>query len=469
MADDLAVAAGERAGRAGRQPAGRPAGVADQRDRRWPMSNGYALAAVTAVLRSRLNQRLASPDLSGTVGTVTVSALPPDRITVGTTEAAQLNLFLYQVTPNLAWRNVGLPSTDPAGNPAGAPPLGLDLHYLLTAYGPDMYVGEIILGHALLALHDEPVLGREVIRAALDPAVPDPNLPPALGQSGLADQVEQIRLSQTVMPPEELSKLWSALQAHYRPTASYEARVVLIDSQRTRRSALPVSGTGVAGLAQLPPVLDAVAEATGPGTPITATSTIQLRGRGLNLAGPVVSLDGHDVPAIGPVTPSTIKVDLAAAGLPLRAGLVAVQVRGTVALGDPPADHQAYPSNSLPFQLVPTITASVTVTSTEPGPDGPLAAGHVDVTVDPPVTARQRVSLLLNELGAPPDRRARGYALPAPDGNGVPDGATDTASISFPFIRIPTGGYLVRLSVDGAESPLAKDGTGRYALPAVTL
>jgi len=434
------------------------------------MSNGYALAAVTAVLRSRLNQRLASPDLSGTVGTVTVSSLPPDRITVGSTEPTQLNLFLYQVTPNLAWRNVSLPAADPAGHPAGAPPLGLDLHYLLTAYGPDMYIGEIILGHALLALHDEPVLGRDVIRAALDPPVPDPNLPPALAQSGLADQLEQIRLSQTVMPPEELSKLWSALQAHYRPTASYEARVVLIDSQRTRRSAPPVSGTGVAGLAQLPPVLDAVTELAGPGTPITATSTIRLHGRGLNLAGLVVSLGGHDhLPATGQVTPSAVEVDLAAAGLPLRAGVVAAQVRGTVALGDPPAAHQAYPSHAVPFRLVPTITASAVVTGTEPGGDGPLASGHVDVTADPPVTARQRVTLLLNELGAPPGRRARGYALAAPGGNGVPDGAVDTAGISFPFLRIPAGGYLVRLSVDGAESPLAKDGTGRYALPAVTL
>ena len=46
-----------------------------------------------------------------------------------------LNFFLYQVTPNLGWRNADLPSRENGGSRTTYPPLALDLHYLLTAYG----------------------------------------------------------------------------------------------------------------------------------------------------------------------------------------------------------------------------------------------------------------------------------------------------------------------------------------------
>jgi hypothetical protein len=425
------------------------------------VSNGYALAAVTAVLRSRLNHHLAS-GLAGAIGDVTVTALPPDRITVGTSEPTQLNVFLYQVTHNQAWRNVNLPATDSAGASVDAPPLGLDLHYLLTAYGPDMFLGEIVLGHALRALHDEPVLERDVIRAALNPATPDPTLLPVLAGAGLADQIEQIRLTPSVMAPEELSKLWSALQAHYRPTACYEARVVLIDSLRTRRRALPVSGAGVAGVAGMPPVLDVVENAAGP-VPITAASTIVLRGRDLNAESLIVLLNGDEhTPAAQDVRPTAITVDLATVA-ELRAGWVPAQVRVDVPLGDPPVPHNAYPSNTVPFLLAPTISVTATVTD----PAG--ASGHLDVTVTPAVTARQRVSLLLNEVAPPAGRPPRAVALAAPGDNGVLPDQTETSTIRFPFTHVPAGDYVVRLSVDGAESPLAKDESGRYALPGVSL
>ena len=37
------------------------------------------------------------------------------RVLTGAKEASQLNLFLYLVTPNPGWRNVGLPSRDGQG------------------------------------------------------------------------------------------------------------------------------------------------------------------------------------------------------------------------------------------------------------------------------------------------------------------------------------------------------------------
>jgi len=438
------------------------------------LSTGFALAAVTAVLRNRLTQHLAAAQLSGPAANVTVTALPPDRITVGSNEVPQLNVFLHQVTPNPAWRGAGLPAADSAGSAMNAPPLGLDLHYLLTPYGADMYAGEIILGHALRALHDEPVLSRDVIRNALNPVGQDPSLPPEVGNAGLADQVDLIRITPTAMTPEEVSKLWSATQAHYRLTAAFTAGAVLIDSKRPRRRALPVAGAAAATTrAQLPPVLDAV-ENVMQGAPITPDSTVVLVGRGFGVPG-VVSLGGVEhVLTPDQVKESGVTLALRDTAPQLSAGVVPVQVRIDVPADGPPSDTDRarflpYPSNSVAFVLAPVITATARISATETLNGRPVASGTVDVSVQPPVTAGQRVSLLVNEVGPPPGRAAYQTALDAPADNGVPAGSTDTTAISFPFQRVPRGRYVVRLSVDGGESPLTRDAAGRYTEPGVEL
>ena len=53
------------------------------------------VAAVTAVLKDLLHNGIIDRDLTSSVGDVTVSALPPDRVvTQGQPETSQLNLFL---------------------------------------------------------------------------------------------------------------------------------------------------------------------------------------------------------------------------------------------------------------------------------------------------------------------------------------------------------------------------------------
>ena len=209
------------------------------------MSNALGLAAVTAVLKDLLNNGVIDHDLASAVGAVTVSALPPDRIQTGTDEDNRLNLFLYHVSPNVGWRNVDLPSRNGNGRRTSTPPLALDLHYLLTAYGGSELHAEILLGYGMQLLHEHPVLGRDEIRRAL--AAPSPvdsgALPPAfqsLSAATLAEQAEQIKIVPQSLGTEEMSKLWTALQASYRPTAAYQATVVLIESKLPARSPLPV-------------------------------------------------------------------------------------------------------------------------------------------------------------------------------------------------------------------------------------
>src|ERR1043166_3408480 len=135
------------------------------------MSTALAIASVTAVLKDLLNNGLIDHNVSKVLESdVLVTALPPDRVdTSNHATASQLNIFLYNVAPNVAWRNVKLPSRDSNGERISNPPLALDLSYLITAYGVQELDCEILLGYAMQLLHETPVFTRTGIRRSLGP------------------------------------------------------------------------------------------------------------------------------------------------------------------------------------------------------------------------------------------------------------------------------------------------------------
>jgi hypothetical protein len=91
------------------------------------MSNFLAIATVTAALRQTLNA-VAGIDVPG----AEVTTMRPDE---PTNTDARVNIYLYQVTPNAAWRNADLPTRRNDGGLVQRPQVALDLHYLLTFYG----------------------------------------------------------------------------------------------------------------------------------------------------------------------------------------------------------------------------------------------------------------------------------------------------------------------------------------------
>ena len=155
---------------------------------------------------------------------------------------------MHRTSPNQGWHDAGLPAYDGNGSRLSNPPLALDLHYLLTAYGSADFQAEILLGYAMHLLHERPVLDRAAIRRALDPSPLGPSiLPPefqALVAADLADQIEAVTVTPEPMDSEEMSRLWSATQAHFRPTASYLVSVVLIEARKSTRAPLPVLSRG---------------------------------------------------------------------------------------------------------------------------------------------------------------------------------------------------------------------------------
>lgn len=425
------------------------------------MSTALAIAGVTAVLRDLLNDGLINHNVSGILGsTVTVSALPPDRLApTNGSEASQLNLFLHQVTPNSGWRNEGLPSRDGSGrNRLANPPLALDLHYLLSAYGAEALHTEILLGFAMQLLHETPVLSRNSIRTALQPS-PDVGtaLPPALqalADCGLADQVEQIKITPEYLSTEEMSKLWTAVQSHYRPTAAYVATVVLIESTQTTRATLPVLSRGpvdpeskrdrgIAVSASLLPPFPTIHRVVPTNGQPAATVGAMLEFNGHHLDGTnrvaVFSSSRFDIEQEVPaeVGDSSSSVQVVVPSLPVGVYQVAVRVVR-------PNETQPRTSNQLAVILGPEITTPLPMTIARDGE----GTATMTLACRPEVRPGQQVSLLLGtaEVAAQPWSVA-------------------TSTVTFVAELAPVGEHYVRMRVDGIESPLID----RQATPPVFL
>jgi hypothetical protein len=188
-----------------------------------------AIASITAVLRDLLANGLIRYASVMRLGDVNVSVLPPDRITVGSEEPNQINVFMYGVAPHSSLRRNAPPRQ---GGATALAPLALDLHYLVTAYGAQDYHSEILLGCVVHLLGSTPVLTREIMRDALQTSSTKhqkSSMSPAraaLAASDVVDAGDRIRITQQFLSFEEMSKLWSVLQARYRPSVTYEVSAV---------------------------------------------------------------------------------------------------------------------------------------------------------------------------------------------------------------------------------------------------
>jgi len=93
------------------------------------LSNFLAIATVTAAL-----QEVLQPAVGNAVPLAKVGFSRPDG---GSSGAPLVNVYLYQVTPNAAYRNADLPTRRSDSTLASRPQTALDLHYLFTFHGND--------------------------------------------------------------------------------------------------------------------------------------------------------------------------------------------------------------------------------------------------------------------------------------------------------------------------------------------
>jgi len=384
------------------------------------MSNALAIAAVTSTVRNILFQ-----GITAAVPGADVTTRAPDKARDGIRDP-QVNLFLYHAAIDAAWRNMEIPGSVHPGESA-QPPLPLNLHYLVTAFGEDIddRVGHRLLGAAMRVLHDHPVLGPRELRIALP-------------ESDLYRQVERVRITNQALTLDEMSKLWTTFQTQYRVSTAYQISVVLIESRRPVRAPTPVARRGAddSGPTAVPdvvppfPTLDEV-------SPAAAASGDEVVLRGHHLDGPSVRLRFTHRALVAPVlvgSPVDGDADELRAPLPaaLPAGAVTVVALVTLASGE-------LSTNEGQLTVVPTITSALPLNAARDG------SGVVTITIDvsPAVVVDQDVLLLVSDRAIP----AEPFAAPA-------------GSLTFSFAIAP-GTYPVRLRVGGADSLLID----RAALP----
>jgi len=416
------------------------------------MSNHLAIAMVTYGLNKILDDAF-SEDF--TSPSVTASVLTPDNQELKN-DPPKLNIFLYQVLPNPAFRSSDLPTRRADSTMAKKPQLGLDLHYLLTAYGKadnkEYPISHSILGSAMRALHSRPILTRNTITNMIN----NSSTPDKLKGSDLADQIELVRFTPISLNVEELSKLWSVFfQTPYRISVAYKASVVLIEGKDEPTSPLPVRERSVYALPFHRPIIESV-------SPQLAVMSKPLVLRGQNLKGQSIKVFFGDLPPVIPAS-DKIKNHEIEVSLPmgLRAGVNTVRVVHDLDLTT--GAHRIFESNTAAFMLRPEFKSTAL-------PKWKPSTSEMELTFDQPlIEKKQRVVLLLNQYDPPAGQESLAYQFKAPKDNGIPPAGTETNSIKISCPGLASNDYLVRVRVDGAESALKSDASGKYIGPKVNV
>lgn len=412
------------------------------------MSNALSIAATTLTLRSLLGQ-VATADYSALPADarpnnqIEITTLPPDQARPDN-QRNRVNLYLYHTEYDPAWRNTDLPRQGRPGE-TQPPVMPLNLHYLITVYAENdnELIGQVLLGNAMRVLHDHPVLDRSEIETAL-------------AEAELDAQVERVRVTALPYRVEELTAIWSGFQSEYRLSAGYKVGVLLIESTRAPRAALPVLRRGGEdrGPAVVPgaaPGLTRVAEffdATQPAPPSAAKPAAEL-GDTVVLSG--VHLEGADM-----VARLTHDRTDAVQELPL----LPERDSTTVSFALPPASDPAVPrdwpagfysvelvvtrsgaspwtTNRLTFALAPSVSALI------PPSQAVVAQPFtLQLTCTPQVLTDQRVSVLVRDREFTPD--AGGIATP-----GDPD---QPSTVEVTVAGLEVGDHVVRLRIDGIDS-----------------
>jgi len=273
--------------------------------------------------------------------------------------------------------------------------------------------------------------------------------------------VELIKITPQVLGPEEMSKLWTAIQSHYRPSAAYQVSVVLIEGTRPGVSPLPVLSRGIVDpvthrdrgvvvnpdlLPPLPTLFKAEPPAHQSGARLGETVTIT----GVRLAGSGhrVRLTRRLVPTpveLVPTAPNAAGTELtvtlpndAAAQTTFAAGQWALTVRFT-----PTGEPRPRETNAVPLLIapVPVIAADPVLglpAATVVRGGGPPPRVTVTLFARPQVRRAQRATLILGT--------AEAVARPR---------AADTDPLVFEYPNsLPAGAPFLRLRVDGADSIL---------------
>lgn len=130
-----------------------------------------------------------------------------------------ISVFVYQVGVDKVQRTV------PAAENGHRRPLSLVVSLLLTAWAQDVSAELDLLGWAMRAIADNPILSSGFLNAAV---------------SGVFRPEETVELVATELTNDEVFQLWQVLPNNLQLSACYLARVLRIESEVTDSEGAPV-------------------------------------------------------------------------------------------------------------------------------------------------------------------------------------------------------------------------------------
>lgn len=404
------------------------------------MSNHLAIAMATETLVSILDQAVSTR----VAGASAVHRRPDGSNGSGPPDIG-INVYLFQVSPNPAFRGMDLPTRTAGGVVTQRPLIGLDLHYLLSFHGSDSDLEpQRCLGAAVQALQARPQLSRETIRnllASLQAQDPGGFLIP----SNLADQVDLVKFAPLDLTLDEMSKLWSVFfQTPYALSICYSASVVVIEADVTASTPLPVRERNISVGPIDPPFIQRVEPET---VVFDSGEGFRVSGRGFRQTDIQAFIGNTQLP-IEPGATNEEATIIPGAGVSAGVSLMRWELPSPFGAG-----HVGVSSNGYPVQVRPHLVAVSFVNARQ----------VFRVQVSPEVGPTQRAVLLLTQFGNP---------MPAnPTAFSIEVGRRDNPEtvLEFDGSDVPAGTYLARIQIDGATSPLISNNANppRFINPTV--
>jgi hypothetical protein len=255
----------------------------------------------------------------------------------------------------------------------------------------------------------------------------------SLRDSGLADQVEQLRVTPEYLSTEEMSKFWTSTLTQYRPSAAYQVSVVLIIAQQPKPSPLPVLVRSVTATPSLTPTV-----------PTLTTFSREDKQPVIELDEPArldgFSLDGTPIELR--FTNDRFKIDL---------GVLATGTSARIDFTIPASRTAEFPVG------VYRVSARVQ----KAGEPQPRATNDLAVTIAPaikgfPIGVTRTGGTATFTLACAPKVRVSQKAMLVLGSQEYTPKVfeDDTETLDFEIPNAPVGSHLARLRVDGIDSPI---------------
>lgn len=416
------------------------------------MSNGLAVATVTATISAMLQDRIDSANIASR------PAVEPGPLDGGGRNPLVI-VHLYRVSRNAALYTADVPTRAATGQLRQRPTAALDLHYLVAFRGSSALESEQLLAVGAATLHAMPVLSSDLISYAESQF-------PGIAGNDLSDADEPVRVCPEALSIDEVTRLWALYEpGRFVAGLALQAGPVLITGDEVPPTVLPVSRVASGARPITPPRIDALAGPDGVGGPVRADDpmpALAVYGHGLAARKgetTVVLVDGASVAGTTTVDDGHLSVPLAG----VKPGRHRIQVRRLSTPLDPSLSttRPAATSSVVWFTVVPTLTgvSSATGAGTNPGE----RSGTLTASVVPEVVPDDRVRLLLDSQTLdPPVALVLDATWPAPP-------VAATADVDFDVEDVPAGDYRATLEVNAVRSLPLLDTTGRFVPQVVTV